>query len=487
MNKKYLAGILLGISMCCISCDDSTSDIGSSLTIDKDRLEIASDTFDVTTRSIVANHVLAKNTTGYVGRIIDPETKNYITGDFSTQFHILENYDLLPPDSNLVLNSKDKLEADSCELRLYYDESYGDTLSPMKLTAYELGKPLADNVDYYSDFDPQSEGYVRTGNGAKQEKMYTLTDMTEEDSIRNSSNYTHNIRIPLNKPYYDKFGNYYKNFGTYILQTYKRSPEYFKDSYTFAQKVCPGFFFKNKNGVGSMAYVSLTQLRVYYKYHYTDSIKHTVTGVMALSGTEEVLQTTKFTNDNTKLQDLANDKTCTYIKSPAGIFTEVELPIEEIMRNHENDTLNTAKIVFTRINNETDSKYELPAPATLLMLPKDSLESFFKNNEIADYRKSFLASYNSQNNNYSFNNISGLVTAMYQAKKSGTISENWNKAVIVPVTTTYSTSSTSTSTQVLVKVVNDMSLTSTRLVGGENNKYADVRPVKISVIYSKFK
>lgn len=488
MNTKLLAGTLLGAILCLSACDDTTNDIGSSLTIDKDRLTIGADTFGVTTKSVKADHILAKSTTGYLGKILDPETENYITGDFTTQFHVLEDIELMAPDSLMVMDENGMVTADSCEVRLYYDTFYGDSLTPMKMTAYELGKPLQESTDYYSDFDPLEEGYVRT-NGIKQDKTFTLTDMTELDSIRNSGSYSHNIRIPLNKEYTDKDGNTYNNYGTYIMRRYHDNPSDFKNSYTFTKNVCPGFFFKMKSGIGSMAYVSLAQLLVYYKYQYTDTtnVKKTATTMMIFSGTEEVLQTTKISNDNNKIDELASDNSLTYLKTPSGIFTEVEIPVDEIMSGHESDTLNTAKVVLTRINNNVDSKYSLPAPSTLLILPKDSAESFFLNNEIADYKKSYLASYSSSSNSYTFNNISGLVSAMYNAKKNGTASSNWNKAVVIPVSTTYTTSSSSTSSQVLAKVTHDMSLTSAKLVGGEENTYADKYPVKISVIYSKFK
>jgi hypothetical protein len=53
------------------------------------------------------------------------------------------------------------------------------------------------------------------------------------------------------------------------------------------------------------------------------------------------------------MTQMAADQSCTYIKTPAGLFTTVTLPIEEIMRNHENDSISSAKMVIRRINNQT--------------------------------------------------------------------------------------------------------------------------------------
>ena len=60
---------------------------------------------------------------------------------------------------------------------------------------------------------------------------------------------------------------------------------------------------------------------------------------------------------------------------------------------------------------------------------------------------------------------------------------DWNKVVLIPVSIAYRTVAT-TGGQTIASVVHDMSLTSTRLVKGTDG--AD-SPVKISIIYSKFK
>ena len=93
-------------------------------------------------------------------------------------------------------------------------------------------------------------------------------------------------------------------------------------------------------------------------------------------------------------------------------------------------------------------------------------------------------------NSYTFNNISNLVTTMYKNKGK---SEDWNKVVLVPVTLTTTTQNNQT---VITKINHDMALTSTRLVRGtdtaedyieKDGKKVANGPVKIKVIYSKFK
>ena len=65
MKKAAFAAILLLASSCLfLACDDTTETIGTSLTDDLDRLTISSDTFNVSTRSILADSVFSRSTIG---------------------------------------------------------------------------------------------------------------------------------------------------------------------------------------------------------------------------------------------------------------------------------------------------------------------------------------------------------------------------------------------------------------------------------------
>lgn len=470
MKLKYLAGLILLASFIFTSCDDTTDEIGISLVNNMDNLNVSTDTFKLSTRSIIADSVLSRNTTGYMGRIKDPETGNYITGDFMSQFRTFEDYKFPVPDS-IRSWADGKIVADSCDIELFYLNYYGDSLTSMKLVAHEMSKPMLENRLYYSTFDPMANGYIRE-DGIKKEKVYSIVDLSVPTKTRYKNTYTPRVKIHLNDEYTDKEGNVYNNFGTYIMQSYYKHPEYFKNSFTFAKNVVPGFYFENVSGLGSMAYVSTTQLNVYFRYESNDSI---YVGSACFSGTEEVLQQTRITNDKNTIEKLASDNSCTYLKTPAGIFTEITIPVDEIFKGHENDSINTAKVVLNRINDSQYNKYALPVPPEIMMIPVDSLYSFFENGDVVNNRTSYLSAYSKTYNNYTFSNISGLLSHMNTHRNS----LNWNKVVLVPVSKT-----TNASTGAVTKIVHDMSLTSTRLVGGNNNPR---EAVTMSVIYSKFK
>ena len=464
------------------SCDEDTTDIGNSLTYAADKFVIASDTFNVATRSIITDAVLARSSYSYLGRIKDPETGTYITSDYMTQFTILEDEasNIFVPDSRVIsLDSDNQPIADSCYIEILINTFMGDSLAAMKLTVAEMGKPVEENKPYYTDFDPEAEGYLRE-DGLRKNHVYSVADLNESDSVRSKrqkGTLYQTIRIPLNDSYTDKQGNTYNNYGTYLMRQYYSHPEYFKNSLTFTQKVCPGFYFKTTDGLGVMSEIELTRLFVHFR-HKSDSV--VVADKTVFNGTEEVLQTTHITNDRKMIEILANETECTYLKAPDGIVTEVTLPVDDIKRGHENDTIASAKVIFRSMNEISDySDLLLQEPKHLLMIERDSLYSFFENRQLPNNITSYLATYSSSKNSYTFNNISGLVNHMYANRNKNV---NWNKAVLIPVQITTTSSSSSSSSSTVASVSNEMKVTSVRLVGGSNNRH---EPVRISVVYSK--
>lgn len=461
-----------------VSCDDETDTIGGSIMPGEDEMQISQAIYSVTSRSVKADSVLATTSESYLGKITDPETNATTICDFLAQFHILEDFTL--PDRDSLVSDNGKIEADSVDIQLYISNFYGDSLNSMKLGVYELdtANVMKENVSYYSNLDPTK--YLNPQPTAvKKELTFAVSDMTLSDSTKYSSSYSKHIKVKLPKEY-----------GTFLMKKYYDNPENFKNSYNFINHVCPGFYFRTLAGNGTMLNIDVVALSVYFRYIYNDSV---ISGVQRMAATEEVLQNTHIENKN--IDNLINAKDYTFVKTPACIFTEVTLPIDSIYNEeHINDTINSARISFTRRNNDSQSIYNLPIPQVLLMVKKDEMYEFFEDGKVADGATSFVSSFDSGENAYTFSNISALVSNIYKERQSGagvnswdTEAEriekykkweqehpNWNKVMLIPVVTTYN------SLNVLTRVRNDLSLGSTRLVGG------DTKDIKISVVYSRF-
>jgi hypothetical protein len=213
---------------------------------------------------------------------------------------------------------------------------------------------------------------------------------------------------------------------------------------------------------------------------YIKSSSGKVDSLQALSAPfysgKEVLQTNRF--DNRGLKELAENGEFTYIKTPAGLFTEVTLPIMEAIET--NDTINTAKIYFTRYNEESANSSQ-PHP-TLLMVRKSEMHRFFLKNELTNGKTSYLTTFTSNKNRYQFSNISNLLKHCYAEYSEGISSDpdwetknpDWNKVVLIPVKTTEDSNGN------VVKITHDTSIRSIRLRGGDEYRIA------IEIISSKF-
>ena len=205
-----------------------------------------------------------------------------------------------------------------------------------------------------------------------------------------------------------------------------------------------------------------------------------VTVVAQFAGTQEVIQANRFQTDKEAMQTLVDDGSCTYLKTPAGIFTEVTLPFDEIEADHIaiGDTLNSVKITFTRYNESSNnSVYKMGIPKKILMVHKKEMYSFFEKNSIPDNKTSYLTSYDKSYNTYTFNNISQLITSCIKERQDkGEEDEDWNKVVLIPVVTTEDSYGS------VVSVRHDLQLNSARLMGGNN----EGNSLQVKTVYSKF-
>lgn len=451
------------------ACDDNTASLG--IYEDSDQITSSYTQFQMRTTTIQVDSIPAINGSCYLGQVTDPETQTRVKADFLTQFHTMENY-TLPDKDQMRRDANGKVVADSIEVRLYFTDFYGDSTNIMKMNVYELdtlnvieeGKPYYTNLDLSQFINANRKTPIA-------QKVFTARDYTEDEGILDGSNYYPNVRVTLPAEY-----------GSFILNKYYENPEYFKNSYEFIHHVCPGFYFNLASGDGTMLYLDVSTMDIYFSYTENDS---TLSGITRFAATGEVIQSNRFDQTGTEelLQASLNSEH-TYIKTPAGLYTQLELPVDEIYRNHEADSVSNVKVTMNRYNEFNPTDYALGIPQTLLLVRKQDMQSFFQKKQSVDKITSYTSSFNV--NQYAFPNIARLISYCRQEKVAGMkktgLSESeweqqhpdWNKAVLIPVTT--SSSSTTSSNAMLSP---DMKLNSIRLVGQN-------QPISINVIYSKF-
>lgn len=453
-----------------IGCDDNTEMLGTSIVPDGDKMEIDTVTFYAKSRSILANDSILANTNRvYLGRYTDPETGTVFSSDFIAQFNCVEDYGF--PSDGVVGDSAYKIE-----LKLFYNSYFGDSLNTMKCEVFELDRTLQEGVPYYTNVDPAE--FCDEDNAPIAEKTYCAIDYSVPDSVRFGDDYTPSVTIALPQELGNRFiSKYYETNA----EGDSVGKQYFANSDNFIDNILKGLYVRCTQGDGTVIYVSMARINVYFRQMVKSSsgkVDSLAVSIATFSSTKEVLQVNKFNNGD--LSPLVNDNSCTYLKTPAGVFTEVELPVRDIVDNV--DTLNLTKMVFTRYNQKSDYQYKYTVPAALLMVRKCDMYKFFLQNEIYDNVKSFYATFNSTYNQYTFNNISRLINYCRDEYVKGVSADadwekknpDWNKVVLIPVT------STKDSNGSVVAITHDLKMNSIRLRGGDDK-------IAIKVVTSSFK
>ena len=466
--------LLLAALLTLAACDDNTASLGIHPATDG--ITNSTQVFQLTSRSLPMDSVVANSTNSYLGSVTDPETGTDVTADFAAQFYVFEDYQY-PPLSQMVGDidgepRKGIVQCDSCEVRLYFNSYYGQADNPMKLQVFELSPTniLSEDSTYYADIDLSR--YVAPEALPLATRVFTPRDYNLETVTLSASTYNPNVRIMLPA-----------SLGQRIMESYYENPGYYKDSYHFIRNVFPGLYFRTSSGHGTMLSVYVGTLNLYYRYadEQADTIYNAVTRFAA---TPEVIQSTRFrTSDTSALTD--SDAPYTYLKTPAGITTELTLPVDEVFSGqHQTDSVSLASLTLTRYNKTQDDS-QLATPATLLMVRKADAHQFFLSRRVADGRTSYTTTFNTAYNTYTFDNISRLLAyckheKVAQARALGITEDewarrnpDWDRVLLIPVTTSTNSSGAQ------VSVTHDLGLGSVRLVGGTT-------PLQMQVVYSKF-
>lgn len=480
MKLKFWAA--LGLAAATLySCDDETTGIGQFVA-DQDFIFAKSESYTIKTESFLLDSVYSRSSTAYLGKFTDEDYGTF-TSDFLVQINCPENFQL-----------PDRLQSiDEATLGLYYTSYFGDSLATLRVQVDTLTTAIQDNgLDknlYYTNLNP--ERYYNPQNPPIATKDYSAFDKTVSDSLYNTSDYYPHVTIELGKAFCDNFKSKYdytaEENGTTVHP-------YFKDADAFVNNVLKGFYVHITNGEGSILYLSDIYLHLTVSYlgrNSANTADSLLRGVVPMTATKEVFMSTRFQNSG--LQNLVNDRTRTYLKTPAGICTQVTFPLEEIYEAHKNDTLNSISVSFEKMREQSNSPYKMGTPTTLLMVRKKDMKSFFENNLANDDRTSFLATYSSSTNSYAFSKLNRLIASIFseirpeiekgEAEWNQWKANNpdWDKVLLIPVSTE------SDSQGNIIGVENDLSVNSAMLVGGQdlNESTDESEKIRMNIIYTQ--
>lgn len=385
MNYKNLfKTTLLTLVVLIYSCDDSLKDIGFTIQPETDRMTVGIDSLFIKARTVSVDSLLpdgmfSKTKRPVLGEYVDPLFGS-IKSDYVGEFYYPEGKNF--PDGAVI---------DSVRVAIFYNSWKGDSLAPIGLSVYEIDKKLPPS-SFYTNFDPVE--YVDISNPIGS-TIFSAGNIEVPLSERQESDYYHRafVNLPI-------------SLGNKILSVPDSTDtdsfkEYFK-----------GLYFTTNFGSAAILQVDHTYL--YVHYHYLD-VKGSSTkqdtirkNSLILNTTPEVIQINQIKTDNDKL--LEENSEFAFVKSPAGVFTELTFPFSEKATKLNNQALNLARFKVTALpENDSELKFKLTPAPYLLLVNKDDLKDYFENKRVPNNITSFYAQLDPTTFTYNFGNISQMV------------------------------------------------------------------------------
>lgn len=479
MNLKTTVCSLIAV-LFLISCDNETSALGGSLTPEGDVIYVSDDSCFAVSRTIkAADSLLIMTSQCNLGRFTEQGSGATFQAGYMTQLNCMENLTLADSVYGIGDHEFPQWFIDEvgdqkpyyANLSIYYSGYFGDPTNPIKIEVFPLSRMIDTETRYYPNVDPSE--FCDT----QAEPLASVTvsglNLQDSDSLRSLRGYQPSITVPLPD-----------SVAKTILEAYfnPATRHYFQDAASFMENLCKGFYIRCSQGDGTMFYVDRTILGINFKYiGPDDDDEPSYQSRMAeFQGNSEVMQLNclKWSGLEAELAD----NSCTWIRSPFGVITEITLPIDQ-MRDNEH-VLNQAQLrISTAVT--PSSQYKPSVPANLLLIRKDMMQDFFSRNSKADKTESFVATYSSKYGTYTYENIAAMVEKIYSDRRDW-MEENgadqtayeqarpdWNKVVLIPVRANVDSRNNAISYKL------DIYMHQVKLLGGST-------PIKIKTIRTKF-
>lgn len=408
MNRLslFFAGVAALLSF--VSCQDSLSEIGSSLVDNDVTISVDSLVTDLHASSEWVDQFDARTSTKLLGRIAVPEYGT-LACSFVTQ--LMCSTRMVVPDS---IKSED---VDSLRMLMLVPrgELTGDSLAPQQLRVYELTKQLPSDIS--STFD--ATGYYDRSS-LLGSKSYTISNISMGDSAFVRDKY---VKIPVRMP---------DSLGKELFTRYRANDPIFQWPQSFAQWF-PGLYVEANFGNGCVANISnilgflywhRTERQAVTENDSTVTYKNVIVrdSTCLLASQPEVLSSNniKYVASD-KLKDMAAAGKA-IVTSPGGYRVNISFPLASLIKRFI--AAGTEMSVVVGLSLEIPARtisndYGLTQAPHLLMIRKDELNDFFINNKIPDNITSFYAAYDSDKGVYRFSKMRDYFLRVLNDLKKG--------------------------------------------------------------------
>jgi hypothetical protein len=408
--KLLFKGLLFFISFTFIACDDSFPDLGSSIRPIGDQISLSTDTFHLVSENYFSDPISQSRNPSQliIGHFYD-ERYGSTSAEIFAQFNCPVGF-IFPPNAT----------PDSVILRLNFNNVYGDTLSPMNVSVYEMNKAsFSYSGSYFSTLDPSDYA----------SPLQKLGDRIIKARVK-TTNATDFIRIKLDG---DNFPNRFFNDAKYSSIT---------DFITFFK----GLYIKTEFGSSTMLLVK--NIDMLYYYHYFSPQGDTINHYKTFSSSDDVRRVNRIIHHDTASirQTWSAHDSLNYVAAPSKIYTRVRIPLQKI-NNSMKSKLGDAKqlminsaVLKVELKNGIVNNTLLTPPriARMLLIKESEINSFFSKRLMPSDTLAIYAELGTQtiagvtSYHYSFN-LGGLIAREIQNSKTTMLSDL--EMVLMPITT----------------------------------------------------
>lgn len=392
------------------SCTNEINDIGKDLLLPGDLVHVGK-VIDTNIKAFQVNDQKQRTdrpTNNLLGTLNDP-IFGKTTADFALQFRI-GSYPVFKPNDII----------DSLVCVVAYKEIYGDTLTPQKLSIYELKSDLffenADHSDYKYYQDADLKGLAKSEALAERDYIPRFKDtLNTTTSLKDIV--THEIGFKLDQ----SLARYLMAAPDSILSDNDLFVKYFKGLYVEAGDLSEG---------GTILKVEGSGLVLYYR-NGTDTL------VQSFYNTSSAARVNRFTHDYSQTSFAANlDKEVTqdsliYLQTTGGLRAKILIPNLQTWKNlipnvvSSSDTanliINKAELIFQVDPTTIDTAKYIPAEQLVLAAigkSKADQDSTYLPSDHTFSPTYFGGTYNSTDKTYRFNIAKHLQQVIEKKKKN---------------------------------------------------------------------
>ncbi|MBR1427020.1 MAG: DUF4270 domain-containing protein [Paludibacteraceae bacterium] len=451
-----------------LSCQGDSTTTGSSLLTAEDSILVYADTFDIRSQLMPCDNIISS-----------PDS--FLLGEIESDYGLVRGELLTQLACPLGFEYPQGAEVDSVCLFLYYRSWQGDGHAPLQLEVRELDlRPLYYTSQYHTDID--IDDYCSMADStlvSAQPRIVVAQVPTDSVQDGTSGNYYAQVTFRMTDAFTRRF---------FALRDFSRQEAF--------DRLFHGLYLRSTFGGSTMLNATDVTMAVYYHFPYTRAGRDTVVhDIKAFYANPEVRQINRIVYEAKEelIAGLTLQSDNNYIIAPAGVYTRLSLPMEQMEQTingrleRRRPYVNMARVRVNVLNVYDGSQKDITRndwtqPASrMLLLKQDMLQRFFAERMLPSDTTAILSSLTTSTDStgnsihyYDFDISLLLTNQLRHPDNPDTL-----HMVLVPVDVQTASSSTATA---VIGIQQSQTLSTTVIHSAANA----TDPMNLEVVYSGF-